>query len=208
MKRRVLRGLAKKHNTFIGGVASTVNTEALIANKYLHYPSGAAVLAEEIKNLEIVGNDIMFRVDFDYEIKSYNLGFGISGLTHYIDKEGKCRKYNANSIIYHSYNLSTIVSVELPKLEKISPTPSNWQFAFTFPVFERFYVPKVTEWGNNTGLENNATPSAMLRTAGFPFNAPNLVITTSIVNQTSNDGGVEGDLAWMIDNAGVTVNFV
>lgn len=207
MRRRVLRALAKKHNHFVRGIASTLNTAALVAVKYRHYPSGTIFTESDIKNFEIVGDEIRYRIDSDYEI--INFGFGISGLTHYIDKEGKCKKYNYNSIIY-AVNRTTLKTVELPKLEKIPPVQTNWQFAQTFPVFERFYVPKVVEWGNTVLLESRPTDldAGVVRTTSLPFSAPNLEITTSILNQTSNSGGVEGDLAWMIANAGVTVNFV
>lgn len=205
MRRRVLRALVKKHNHFVRGIASTLNTAALVAAKYRHYPSGTGFAESDIKNFEIVGDEIRYRIDSDYDIIDY--GFGIAGLTHYIDKDGRCKKYGYNSIIYSSANRTTIVSVELPKLERIPPVPTNWQFQLEYPVFERLYVPKCIEWGDSVLLESRPT----IEDAGVTrnnFSAPNLVITTSIVNQTSNSGGVEGDLAWMIANAGVTVNFV
>ena len=58
------------NNTFIGGVASTINTPALLAAKLINYPSGTTFSAANIQNFTIVGDDIECYIGVDYKINT------------------------------------------------------------------------------------------------------------------------------------------
>lgn len=194
-------------NTFIGGVASTIYTEDLVASRFKKYPDGTNITPSHISKFKIIGNDIQFRISVDYSLVNYAFSQSGSTITYFKDTEGRCKEYKDNSIM-HSNTRTTIQEVELPGIVKFPITPSNWQLQSTYPNFTRLYVPNCQEWGNYPSLENSGSPGGVIRTSGFPFLANNLVITTSSVNQTSNGGGVEGDLDWMESYAGVTIIYV
>ncbi|WP_422389328.1 leucine-rich repeat protein [Flavobacterium ginsenosidimutans] len=128
--RKTIFGRQKvKSNTFIGGVASTLNTPALIASKL-------GLNASQIKNFTVVGNDIHFSINVSYQIPS-NAFNGNNNITYYNDSEGYVNSIgtrsfyscisitsvkfdNATSIFDSAfYNCTSITSYSFPKVTTI-----------------------------------------------------------------------------------------
>ncbi len=79
------------NNTFIGGVASAINTPAQLSAKLQNYPSGTGFDEANIQNFTIVGNDIECYIGVDYQIANYGL-YNNNAITYYFDEENYCKK--------------------------------------------------------------------------------------------------------------------
>jgi hypothetical protein len=107
-----------KPNTFIGGVAATINTPALIAAKL-------GILATRIKTFNVIGNDIEFAIIGSYEIP-VNMFLNDTNITFYNDRDGLCLK-----IRYGCFSGSTsLVWVNFPEVKDI--ISSTWEASGNF----------------------------------------------------------------------------
>jgi hypothetical protein len=101
-------------NTFIGGVASTINTPALLATKL-------AIDVSRITGFSVVGSDIKCKITGSYELPNRNItpynGFA-SGITYYDDRDGLVTKVNHSSFRNNS-GASSLVWVNLPNCNYI-----------------------------------------------------------------------------------------
>lgn len=185
------RGFAP--NTFIGGVASTINTPTLLAVKLQNYPSGTAFSASNIKSFSIVGSDIQCYIGVDYKLS--DVAFTNNPyITYFIDKGGKCfsitsRTFACNESIY------LLKEIYLPECISINNSVNGFIRTENLRII---YLPKCVNYGSTT-LNNNVFESA--------FSNNFVKIYANSLMQTINSGGVEGDLAYSITK-GSTVRYV
>jgi hypothetical protein len=215
-------------NTFIGGVSATLNTPALIAAKL--------VIAENrIKSFKIIGNDIEFAVvGGNYDGGQWD---GTSQITFFDDRLGlvkdmrsRCIRNNANLEWVNFPKLRTFIDetfIQCPKVNEfifnsvesaygnngglrinnsLTKIELNSCTSLLYPI-EIFSnnpallvldIRKVTQLGTTQGRQPNILTNA---------NLANLTIYANSLLQTSNNGGVEGDLAFAI-SGGATVIYV
>lgn len=188
-------------NTFIGGVASTISTPALLATKL-------RISGSRISNFKVVGSDIQCRISGGgYVMPSW---LNDTNLTYIIDREWfvtDVTSFKATSNFLYLY-FPAIVNVtgsaifqdkgngfklEMPNC--ISLPNSFFGNLFSTTNKKVLYVPRCTNFGT-TKLNNNVFSNNM-----------NGIIYAPISEQTSNSGGVEGDLAYAISQ-GATVRYV
>jgi len=183
-------------NTFIGGIASVINTPDLLAAKLENHPSTGVFLAGNIKNFKIVGNNIECSIKVDYTIKSssFSAASGVfpNTLTHYYDNENYCKrinnyafwkqtnfkyfKFNGVLSIYEYCFANTFVeNIELP-----SATYINAQAFIDATKAKRYYLPSVTNLGGSVlynqvffnsvyaGMKIYINPSMATVNAGSP----------------------------------------
>ena len=79
------------YNTYIGGVASTISTPALLAAKFTNYPSGTAFSDANITNFTIVGDEIRCFIAVPYNNGLFDNGGTSLGCTYYKDNDGWIR---------------------------------------------------------------------------------------------------------------------
>lgn len=189
------------NNVFIGGVASTINTPALIADKFLNYPSLTPILETDIHNFTINGNDIEFNIDIDYKIKDEAF-YVNTNVTYYVDNL-HCKFVGLRSLYNFGVDsklkyISLLECLEIDqdgisgfsmhsKLEQINlPKAINVLNSGNFRYNERLrslYIPLVTNFGfsidgNQQCLEN--LPSARIYLNDFVA--------------TNNSGGEDADV--------------
>ncbi|MCM0665986.1 leucine-rich repeat protein, partial [Flavobacterium tyrosinilyticum] len=135
LRKTIFGRVKSKPNTFIGGIAGTINTPALLATKI-------GVSASQIKDFKVVGNDIHFKINIIYQIPS-NAFNGNTSITYFNDSEGYVNSlgtrsfYNCTSLesitfnnvtsILDSafYNCTSITSYNFPKVTTID-SQSNY----------------------------------------------------------------------------------
>jgi chitodextrinase len=195
-------------NTFIGGVASTINTPSLLATKL-------QISTSRITLFSVVGNDIQCKIDGTYAMP---IGaWENNNITSYRDLDNLVTALNVgamrsnislpriefNGVITcgdFQTSYSYINDVILPNCTTIA----NQAFFDSYSTFnqatKRIYViPRCVNLGSTVG--NNQV---------FTQNGRGLANTTIYANpflQTNNAGGVDGDLAEAI-SLGAIVRYV
>jgi len=205
-------------NLYIGGVASTINTPELLAAKFQNYPSGTSFSALNIQNFAIVGSDIKCTVIADYSI--IDSAFSNNSLiTYYIDNL-RCKEIKS-AAFFSSLSTSggiymNIYKVHFENVIVIGSNAFNSDFGTyglkiaEFPnattingtrtfinnnKLEIVYIPKITSLGDSV-TDNQIFQSVK-----------NAKIYANPVLQTSNSGGVEGDLSYA-SSQGNTIRYV
>jgi hypothetical protein len=198
----------------IGGVSSTINTAALLADKMLNYPSGTAFSPSNILNFTIVGANIQCFVNANYKIKDNAYANNLS-ITYYNDY-GSCietglqsflvgsgvtmvlkKVYLKNAITiglgcFTGNGFSSVEEIILPNAIQLA----NSCFA-NAESFKSIYIPRVTNIGD-TVLSNDV----------FSFSNKGFKVYAKPSMSTINSGGVEGDLAYAINTLNASVIYV
>lgn len=203
------RGFAP--NVFIGGVASVINTPALLAVNFLNHPSDTTFSASNIKNFTIIGNDIQCYIGVDYKI-GYNIFWGNSLITYFKDL-GRCKSFGVNSFrecpnlqyidclgagpFLGSYVAHGSANCTLINLPNATSLPNNFFYDDATPNPKTFYIPRATILGIATGYD-----SCMYL---IPSNSK---IYANPFLQTSNAGAEEGDIAYARNTRGATIRYV
>lgn len=205
-------------NLYIGGVASTINTPELLAAKFQNYPSGTSFSALNIQNFAIVGSDIKCTVIADYSIRDSAFSNN-SLITYYIDNL-RCKEIKSAAFFSSLSNSGgiymNIYKVHFENVIVIGSNAFNSDFGTyglkiaEFPnattasgvrtfvgnnKLESIYIPKITTLGDT--VVNNE----------FFLGVKNTKIFANPVLQTSNSGGVEGDLSYA-NSQGNTIRYV
>lgn len=216
-------------NTFIGGVSGTINTPSLLAAKL-------GINVGRIKKFSVDGSDIQCAIingNYSGVLNAFN---GVSALTIYIDSDGliingtdgflqnsvgldSVYMPNLESFTNWFLNSESIRHVHLPKLKyayaqfgsiqqcdvletinlpELLQWTGNGEVCRLNPILTLVNIPKCTLIGNTQGRDGNTFTGS---------NLPNLTIYANTFLQTSNSGGVEGDLAFAIAG-GATVVWV
>ena len=166
-------------NTFIGGVASAINTPALLAAKLL-------IDVTRISNFSIIGSDIKCKITGNYAVPNscfQNTFTTSASPTFYMDIDGLATSLESASF-YNSQNTTLLV---FPNVTYIG----NNTFYYTGTDITEviYYLPRLTAIGDTVGRD----ASTFFNVAGRSIKlycAPFL--------QTCNSGGVEGDVAYAI----------
>ena len=156
-------------NTFIGGVASTINTPALLATKL-------GINVSRITVFSVVGSDIKCSVSGNYTMSGTAFTNNLQ-ITYYIDN-GICNSFDSRSFA----GAEKLQFIELPNVTSISCTEG---FVRNYKL-ERIYTPLCTSYGSTVG--NNTLFN------GSTAFAQGCKIYTHSSMATVNSGGVEGDL--------------
>jgi hypothetical protein len=213
-------------NTFIGGVAATINTPALIASKL-----GIAV--DRIKSFSIIGNDIQFAVIGNYNIPNACF-MNNSSLTYFLDNGGlvlkidsngfracvnlsninfpKCNEICIGSGFLSFYQCSSLVNVSFPECLRV------WTQSFaSCSLLKIIDLPKLTETGPNIFSECISLEMVnMKKCISLSLGGDNLVfsniksgciINVNIFLKTSNGGVADGDLLYAKNSRNAIVNF-
>ncbi len=217
-------------NTYIGGVASTISTPALLASKI-------GLNVSLISNFSIVGSDIKCKINSNY-IGISNAFSGNSDITYYNDSEGKCLNMvdgfisgcanskwvnfpKLQSINGSTFNsLPNMSSLEFPELLTSIGTFSNMSGNIKLRKIE---LPKATSIKHTN--EDFANGCSELNFLYIPLvtelgmthgrngamflgsNLNNLKIYANPFLQTSNAGAEDGDLAFA-RSSGATIVYV
>jgi hypothetical protein len=186
------------NNTFIGGVASVINTPALLASKILNYPSGTTFSASNIHNFTIVGDDIECYIGVDYQIKAAafrNTEVTASSPTYWQDYGLRC-KFIDGSAFYGSRNTGLFYFPAVLTIGVSQFYHANYGDA---DVADRiYYFPNCTNIGNPTVAD----------TQMFGLGNITQKYYANTYLQTNNAGGVDATLAYGIANDTLTVVWV
>jgi hypothetical protein len=202
-------------NTFIGGVASAINTASLLATKL-------QISTSRITSFSVVGNDIQCKIDGTYAMP--NSAFeGLPntnnnpGITFYNDIENLCISLGSNSfysnqqqMLITEINFGGVINVGFSSflgfpsrsfIKKIilpqATTLNGSKVISVLPDLELVYIPRCTILGESVGNNEIFFNSKLNGTAIYanPF------------LQTNNAGGVDGDLQFAI-SGGAIVRYV
>lgn len=186
--------------TYIGGVSATISTPALLATKL-------GISETRIKNFSVVGSDIQCRIIGNYVMPTW---INNTELTYIIDADGlvtNSGSFKATTKFLYLYFPGIITQtyqaffqdklngfkLEMPNCTSL---PNNFFGNLGMTTNETtLIVPRCTNFGT-TKLNNSVFNIWMDGKVYAP-----------ISEQTSNSGGVEGDLAYAISN-GATVSYV
>ena len=195
------------NNTFIGGVASVINTPTQLAAKLQNYPSGSAFDEANIQNFTIVGDDIECYIGVDYQVVSYA---SFPNITNYIDEGNKCKFLNfqsftaTDSISLVKFNgvLNCLNDVflnsackffEFKELIKVT----NNMFNSTYKA-ENIFIPNALTIGDSNTVVNNCFLNIKL--------GCKIYVHPSML--TVNAGGLEADLAYAQNTRGCIISAV
>ena len=196
-------------NTYIGGVSSVLNSASAVA-------SSLSVSADRIQSFSIIGNDIQFRM-----VGSYTLGFSNQVplrtlLKYYYDNDGLVANIdnstfnNMSAGIIRLYfpgiitqtgagilqDIYTPFILEMPNCITV---PANWLGNWnTSSGTKTVVLPKCTNFGVNE-LNNSVFA---------PNGAQRMKLYVPISKQTSNAGGVEGDVAFVAGSTASSIVYV
>ena len=204
---QIYGGEDRTPNTFIGGVASVITTSGALATKL-------GIASNRITNFKIVGSDIECRIKRSYVIPDNNWQ-NDSSLTYYQDNDGLVTsigvvafKAQTNYLTLYfpgitNGQIGTSIFQDHPNgftllLPNCTFIPNNFM-GNVFPTSNEtvLYIPRCTSIGS-TELYNNCLEIDFCNGG---------LIYVPISKQTSNAGGVEGDLAFAIAN-NATVRYV
>ncbi|MFZ2432523.1 MAG: hypothetical protein WAW57_15395 [Lutibacter sp.] len=207
-----LNGLRKGEaaNTFIGGVASVINTPALLAAKLKNYPSGTAFPSYNIQNFKIVGNDIECYIGVDYKI-DISYAFAAMPLNKYIDNDNHLKEFG----------ITTFESCPLPYLELNGLLTISGHSSFNAaPLVKHLIFPNLINISNGGLRANNLMPGKVMYIPNCTnlgtSNLDNTVFLNTAKDSyiyahpslaTNNAGAPDGDLASAI-SAGATIIYV
>ena len=185
-------------NTFIGGVASVINTPALLASKLQNYPSGTSFSEFNIANFTIVGNDIKCYIGVDYQIKTIafrNTQITASSPTYWQDYSLRC-KFIGDSAFYSSRNTGLFY---FPAVLTIGASQFYHENYGDADVADRnMYFPNCTNIGNPTVAD----------TQMFGLGNITQKYYANTFLQTNNAGGVDATLAYGIANDNLVVTYI
>ena len=207
----ILFGGARKQqpNTYIGGVASVLNSASAVA-------TSLSVSVSRIESFSIIGSDIQFRM-----VGSYTLGFTNQVplrtlLKYYYDNDGLVT--NVGDYTFQSMSAG-VIRLYFPGV--ISQTGHGiFQDIFTPFILEMPNCITVPEkWLGNWQTSSGTKTVVLPKCTNFGTNElDNLVFTSNarqrmklyvpISKQTSNAGGVEGDVAYVAAGTASSVVFV
>lgn len=174
-------------NTFIGGVASVINTPALLAAKLKNHPSNSTFAGSNIKSFTIVGNDIQCYIGVDYRIEDNGFS-GNTLLTYYRDLGGMCKGgFNLGQVGF----VPNCLELYFPNVPSVDPVVNNWAFSGTRP--NTIYMPNCLRWGF-TELYEQYPPTAGVFRGNYIGRDTKIYVHPSMA--TINAGGLEGDLAY------------
>lgn len=171
------------YNTYIGGVASTISTPALLATKL-------GIDVSRISNFSIVGSDIKCRITGSYTLLSYNFNTS-TVITYYDDFDG----------LVTSIRADTFAGPALPMTRLWMPGVTSvlngaWFFYESIAI-KTIYLPRCTSFGNTIG--NDSTIAH--------WKATGVKMYVSSFLQTCNSGSPDGDIATLVSN-GVSIVYV
>lgn len=217
-------------NTFIGGIGGTINTPALLAAKL-------GVSVDRIRKFKIVGSDVSCAVTSSYSgtFEAFNVDNSITyyadslGLVKNMNYRFIRRGNNLlwvyfpdlETISDETFILAPLLnSVKIPKLKYAT---GQFSCLHGLPILTELVIPEALEifhtndsfCSNNTSLTTldirklTKLGSTQRRDGNILQNSnlSNLIIYANSALQTSNAGGVEGDLAFAI-SGGATVIWV
>jgi len=219
-----------KINTYIGGVASSVNTPTLLAVKL-------GISANRIKLFRIIQNNIECAITGG----TYSLIHGCwlnSTLTYYIDKENLMvsdvgRIFRTTTSLLRiqlngltnagdeSFTTTRLTDISLPNVKTLTGTYGSFRIN---PNLKRLFLPEAVSstWvysglDSCTALEMVYIPKLPVLRNGAAAGLNNYVfsgskmgfkIYASPLAQTSYLGGVDKDIAWAIANRNAVVRYV
>jgi hypothetical protein len=202
-------------NTFIGGVASTINTASLLATKI-------QISTSRITSFSVVGNDIQCKIDGTYAMP-VSAFEGLpntnnnAGITFYIDAQNICISLgvgsfssNQQQMLITEINFGGVISVGYGSflgypsrsfIKKIilpqATTLNGSKVISALPDLELVYIPRCTVLGASVGDNEIFSVSKLKGT----------VIYANPFLQTNNSGGIDGDLQFAI-SGGAIVRYV
>ncbi|MFC0781223.1 leucine-rich repeat protein [Flavobacterium sp. HJSW_4] len=231
--RKTIFGRQKiKPNTFIGGVAATINTPALIASKL-------GISVSRIKGFSIVGNDIQFAITGGNYIIPQSAFRTNADITYYNDAGGLVTRLNPHAFGSTSkfiscnfpklltlegngsgggpFNHSAIIDVDLPECTLFN---GGHHFDSCYSL-KTVNLPKLTNMGNGgyyifrdcKALNSVYAPLCTKIGATLNYDAifqnikTGCSITINNALQTSNLGTLDGDLQYAINSRGAIVNY-
>lgn len=192
-------------NTFIGGVSATLDTPALIAAKL-------GININRIKSFKIAGSDIEFAVVGGAYVLP-NSSFLNTPVSFFLDNDGLITDVGSTSFKANPISAGRIYLPGIISLTGQSVYQDSYGFSLTdFPNCVNFPKDFFGNWSGNGKTLSIPKATNIGGTVGndLAFRGPNvngLTIITNSLNQTSNGGGVEGDLAFAI-SGGATVVYV
>ncbi len=197
-------------NTFIGGVASVINTPAQLAAKL-------SISVSDISNFIIVGNDIECYIGVNYTILSDAFKFN-TDIVYFKDLSGFCKAVSSSAFQFCG-NLSEFIGLGVTEIQSASfsyclklvsfqtPLLSSiiGQYSINRTAIRQLYFPNMI---NLSGLTSEiATPYKLIYMPncliiGGTTGNDNVMtsmssgtnILTNISMKTSNGGAIEGDL--------------
>jgi len=188
------------NNTFIGGVASVINTPALLAAKLTNYPIGTAFSAANIQNFTFDGANIECYIGVDYQIAGsafINANFTASSPTYWKDEGSKCKALGASSF-YGSLNTAMFYFPACLSIGNASFYHGNYmQVDGMKPRI--FYFPLCTSVSGDPTVAN---------TQQFGFGNITQKLYINNFNQTSNAGGINATIAYGVANDTLQVEWV
>lgn len=196
-------------NTYIGGVSSVLNSASAVATML-----GMSV--SRIQKFSIIGSDIQFRM-----VGSYTLGFTNQTslrtlLKYYYDNDGLVTNIQGETFrvmsagIIRLYFPGIIVQTGIAILQDIfnpfilempncTTVPDNWLGNWqTYSGTKTVVLPKCTNFGTTKVNNNVFTNNGRQR----------MKLYVPISEQTSNAGGVEGDIAIVAGSTGSSIVYV
>ncbi len=180
-------------NTFIGGVASVINTPALLAAKLQNYPSRSPFSAANITNFTIVGSDIECYIGVDYQIAG-NAFFNNTLITYYEDY------FSCKSVLLNVFRNSSIKIVCLKEcLELYQGINDSFQFYDAYNL-EVCCLPKCITYGAWIDATKPYIFQGSTKTGFRLYAEPTM--------QTINAGAEEGDIAWARANKSARIAYV
>jgi hypothetical protein len=211
-------------NTFIGGVAATINTPQLLANVL-------RIHVNRINNFRIINNNIQCKITGNYT--GPTRAFFNVGLTYYIDTDNLITTLNSNYIAWnpipklvlngvlyaeptslvgneyltelevpnlleirgaHFINVCPIKILDIPKCTYIAPQGLA-HTSINTPKYTYINIRMCKNLGNSP-----------LNTNVFQNINSSVVIDANIYLATNNNGGADGDLVYA-KNRGCQINF-
>lgn len=188
----------KQPNTFIGGVAGTINTSQLLADKLLNLDN-TAFNANNIENFTIIGNDIQCFIKTDYKIRDDSFSGNLS-IKYYRDTGNKLKMLNNRVFI----SANSMVEIKADGMQQLIGT-----FAFSNTAIRNLIFPNLTTAGNSSFGNNLASPTvqtfiyipivqnlggSVLNNDVFKEIKAGSIIIVNPAMQTVNGGAEDGDL--------------
>jgi len=196
-------------NTYIGGVSSVLNSASAVASMF-------GVLVSRIQKFSIIGSDIQFRM-----VGSYSLGFTNPTslrtlLKYYYDNDGLVANIQNSTFA----NMSAgIIRLYFPGI--ITQTGTTiFQDIFTPFILD---MPNCTtvpanwlgNWQTSSGTKTVVLPkcinfgtSKVNNSVFTPNGAQRMKLYVPISEQTSNSGGIEGDVSYVSGGTLSSIVFV
>lgn len=194
--RKTIFGRTKKPkiNTFLGGVASTINTASIMAVKL-------GISVSRIKEFSIIGDNVQCAVIGGSYVLPGNFMTDESNLTYFKDMDGLVisNSTSLGKMFLRCFNLEEVFT---PKMTTIYPVAANNVFENTYGNYTKWkvwYAPSLTNIGSTQGFDLSI----------FRSNFGNSIkLYTNAYLQTSNAGSIEGNIAYFDSLGANSVVFV